>query len=162
MPDKNLYILLPMNEQDAVKICSWRYPSPYNIYDWPSWHDVLQQQFEFGDTQIRTEQYVSIYNQTKQLIGFIQLFPLASTVRLALFLAPEYCNQGLGYSMTRLAIRAARERYPKYELDLEVEVWNKRAIKVYEQAGFQITDEYELPRGNATKNVYCMVHSLLN
>lgn len=163
MSTHKFYSLQPMTETDASNICSWHYPEPYNIYNWPSWENVVQQQIEFGDVRIRTEQYLAIYDEAANLIGFIQLFPLSTTVRLALFLAPHYCNQGLGYSMTRLAIHAAMERYPNYELDLEVETWNKRAIKVYEQAGFRITDEYELPQRNAAnpqKHVYCMVHSV--
>jgi len=156
MTQQNVIFLQAMTEEDGAEICTWCYPEPYHIYNWPSWEQLQQEEIEFGDDQIRSQQYLSIYNHANSLIGFTQFFPLSNTIRLGIFLAPKHCDRGLGAMVTRLAIQEARARYPQHELDLEVETWNVRAVKVYEKVGFQITDTYVLPRGSSYKEVHCM------
>lgn len=148
--------IAPMTAKHAAEICTWHYPKPYDVYNWPSWDVMTDMQIEFADDHIRTEQYRSIVLE-EQVIGFIQLFPLLSTLRLALFLSPDHCDQGYGKLGIQLAIEEARKTDAQCEIDLEVECWNTRAIRCYERAGFVITDEYELPYKGNIKQVYCMV-----
>lgn len=156
--NEHMYIRT-MNTEDASFICTWQYDAPYDRYKWPSWEEVSTQKIEFGDQQIRNEQYRSLcLNDT--LIEFIQLFPLEHTIRLALFLAPAYCDKGFGRHAMRLAILEAQAMYPGYEIDLEVECWNERAIRSYSSVGFHITDQYDLPYGSTLRQVYCMVYAV--
>lgn len=154
------YSLIAMTEDHAVTICQWKYPAPYHTYNWPTWEIVKMQAIEFGDPDIRIAQYRSIIDGNGTLIGFVQLFALQATVRLSLFLAPVYCGNGVGAQAMQLVIREAQVSYAHYEIDLEVETWNKRAIACYIKAGFKITDQYELPSrtGQPLKEVFCMVY----
>ncbi|MCR8657343.1 GNAT family N-acetyltransferase [Paenibacillus endoradicis] len=154
------YSLIAMSEQDGSSICQWRYPSPYHVYNWPSWDIVKQQEIEFGDTEIRSNQYRSIIDFSGKLIGFVQLFAMQTNIRIALFLAPAYCGLGIGQTVMQLAIEEVIELYANYEIDLEVETWNERAIASYLRSGFVIADQYALPSRNdrSIRDVYCMVY----
>lgn len=155
---KPLLHLRIMSEADAKSISTWNYCPPYHVYNWPSWDEMCKKELEFADHTIRTEQYCSIYRE-QELIGYIQLFPLAQVIRLAIFLSPQHCGQGLGQEAVALAVTEARRRNAEAEIDLEVEFWNNRAINCYKRAGFIITDHYQYMQRGVNKDVYCMVLS---
>jgi ribosomal protein S18 acetylase RimI-like enzyme len=151
--------LVSMTEEDAAAICSWRYPPPYEGYEWPPWEMMVERGLEFGHAQIRLSQYLVARTERKELIGFIQLFPLDRAMRLGISLRPDCCSRGWGPLLTSMAVREARHRMPDAEIDLEVETWNERAVKAYGKAGFTITDEYERGNPDDCTRVYCMVWS---
>jgi ribosomal-protein-alanine N-acetyltransferase len=146
-----------MTEDDAEAICQWRYPAPYDSYRWPSWDSIVKEGREFGDKHIRSTQYLAVRNDQKLLIGYVQLFAMERTLRIGMGLKPDCCDQGWGPILTKLAVEEARYRQPNAEIDLEVEQWNKRAIRAYEKAGFVVTDEYERRATHGTVSVFCMV-----
>jgi ribosomal-protein-alanine N-acetyltransferase len=146
-----------MTEGDGREICEWRYPAPYDLYRWLPWETMVKQSREFGDARIRQEQYMAVRNETGQLVGYVQFFEMDRTLRLGMGLRPDCCDLGWGTTLTALAIREACRRQPGAEIDLEVEKWNKRAIRVYEKSGFAITDEYERRASHGTVSVFCMV-----
>ncbi len=150
--------LTPMTEKDGKAICEWRYPAPYELFRWPPWETMVKQGREFGDARIRLEQYVSVRNADDgQLVGYVQLFPMDRTLRIGMGLRPDCCDRGWGTILTGLVVEEAQRRRPGYEIDLEVEKWNKRAVRVYEKSGFVITDEYDRRASHGTVSVFCMV-----
>ncbi|MGG1519437.1 GNAT family protein [Paenibacillus oryzisoli] len=68
---------------------------------------------------------------------------------------------GLGTRFVRLLIAEALRRAPDpaHEIDLEVFVWNERAIRTYERAGFTITDTYDKWTPAGSEPVHCMVYT---
>lgn len=139
-----MYHIRPMTEQDAEKICSWRYAPPYDFYNWPSWGDMQRDRHEFGDSQLRAEQYAAVCNaESDELVGFAQFFPLAGVTRLGLGMRPDLCGSGQGPAFARAIAEEALRRRPIDEIDLEVHVWNERARQAYERAGFVVTDTYQ-------------------
>lgn len=56
------FYVVPMEPQHAAEICEWSYKPPYNIYGWMSWEQMQALGVEFGDPQLRSEQYVSVVN----------------------------------------------------------------------------------------------------
>lgn len=154
----NAFYFKPMTEADAREVCSWRYPPPYDRYDWPDWSEMAAGGREFADESIRRTQYGSFCSREGELCGYVQWFPLDRAVRLGLGLRPDLCGAGLGDELLRQAVREAGSRYPgAEEIDLEVETWNARAIRAYEKAGFRITDEYDKETASGAVPVYCMV-----
>lgn len=149
--------IVPMDELHAESICSWRYPEPYEQYNWQSWQDMQASSCEFGDAQIRAEQYVAILNHTQELIGFAQFFPMLGVTRLGFGMHPDYCGDGNGACFTRVIVEEAKKRAPNNEIDLEVFTWNHRAYKAYQKAGFVHTDTYERPSPDGSSAVHCMV-----
>ncbi|TFE24028.1 GNAT family N-acetyltransferase [Cohnella luojiensis] len=147
-----------MTEKDGQAICDWRYPAPYELFRWPPWETMVKQGREFGDARIRLEQYVSVRNADDgQLVGYVQLFPMDRTLRIGMGLRPDCCDRGWGTILTGLVVEEALRRRPGYEIDLEVEKWNKRAIRVYEKSGFVVTDEYDRRASHGIVGVLCMV-----
>jgi len=147
----------PMTETDAAEICAWRYPAPYDRYRWPSWEEMRSQGKEFGDPDIRRAQYASVRDALGRLVGYAQFFPLAGVVRLGLGLLPDCCGRGWGPELMRSLCAEAAARHPGAEIDLEVETWNKRAIRAYEKAGFAVTDTYTKRAAHGCVHICCMV-----
>ncbi|REK67509.1 MAG: GNAT family N-acetyltransferase [Cohnella sp.] len=148
----------PMTEADAEEICSWRYPAPYDRYRWPAWEEMRSQGKEFGDPDIRQSQYASVRDKEQALVGYAQFFPMTGVVRLGLGLRPDCCGIGWGAELMRALVAEASARYPGAEIDLEVESWNKRAIRAYEKAGFVITDSYTRRATHGCVHICCMVY----
>jgi ribosomal-protein-alanine N-acetyltransferase len=152
-----LFRLEPMTEEDARQVCDWRYPEPYDRYRWLPWDQMVRQKREFADPDIRKAQYLSVRGRNRDLAGYVQLFPLDRAIRIGLGLRPDLCDQGFGKEVTLLAVQEAARRRPWAEIDLEVETWNRRAVRAYEKAGFVASEEYERQAGHGAVHVLCMV-----
>lgn len=157
METSSLLIFAPMDIQHAKSVCSWRYPQPYDIYNWREWLDMKTNSIEFGDSQIRLEQYAAVLSHDQALIGFAQFFPMVGVTRLGFGMHPDHCGGGNGASFVRAIAQEAKRRTPKNDIDLEVLTWNLRAYKAYEKAGFVHTDTYERPTPTGMQAVHCMV-----
>lgn len=66
--------VVPMREEHAELICSWQYDPPYNIYSWLPWEQMKALEVEFGDAQLRQEQYAIVLDQNDRICGFAQYF----------------------------------------------------------------------------------------
>ncbi|ANF95153.1 GNAT family N-acetyltransferase [Paenibacillus bovis] len=152
----------PLHEQQAAEICEWVYDPPYDIYGWMSWDQMQELEIEFGDPELRQQQYLAVLNNKGELAGFAQLFPLQQTIRLGIGMRPDLCGHGYGAEFTLAVVRAAIQRNPEAEIDLEVLTWNQRAIRTYQKAGFHITDTYTRRTPDGMKPFYCMVYEKEN
>lgn len=150
--------VVPLTESACQELCTWSYPAPYDIYNWPSWATMIDNQAEFADPQIRDEQYRGVVDESDALQGFVQYFPIVGVTRLGLGLKPDQCG-GLGTQFVQLLVAEAQERAPEQEIDLEVLVWNERAIRAYQRAGFTITDTYKKWTPTGTADFHCMVYT---
>ncbi|MVP02551.1 GNAT family N-acetyltransferase [Paenibacillus lutrae] len=152
------WCIRPLTEQDGMEICTWSYPAPYDVYNWPSWDQLSAGPDEFADSDIRNQQYAALENEEGTLCGFVQFFPLTEVIRLGLGLRPDLCGRGTGEAFVQLLITEAQKRRPGQEIDLEVLVRNERAIKTYIRAGFAITDTYERMTPSGMASMHCMVY----
>jgi RimJ/RimL family protein N-acetyltransferase len=157
------YRLAPMSERDAAAICEWRYPAPYDIYNWPPWEQAVREGRDIADSGLRERQYRSVYRDGR-LYGFAQWFPLVadrgpSLIRLGLGLRPDVCGAGEGAAFAAFLAEETAALHPGRLVDLEVAKINVRARKAYEKAGFIAADEYELPvPGGGTTAVVNMIY----
>ena len=152
------YRIREMTEADGRAICGWRYEPPYDIYASEAWEAMVSGAKEFADPYIRAAQYASVDDECGDLIGFAQFFPIVGVTRLGLGLRPDRCGQGYGLPFVRAIVAEAKRRTPEHEIDLEVLVWNDRARKVYERAGFHLTDTYERGTPTGLAEFHCMVY----
>lgn len=150
--------VVPMQEEHAELICGWKYAPPYNIYSWLPWEQMKAIEVEFGDAQLRQQQYAIILDQHDQVYGFAQYFPLQHVTRIGLGMRPDLCGQGLGKAFVTAIVQEAIRRNPSNEIDLEVLTWNNRAIQVYLKSGFVIQDTYERQTPSGLKPFHCMVY----
>lgn len=123
---------------------------------------MLREQTEFADPHIRAEQYRAVVDASGELSGFVQFFPIVGVTRLGLGLHPDLCGKGsgIGVQFVQLLTREALRHAHGQEIDLEVLVWNERAIRTYERAGFTITDTYEKQTPTGMSNFHCMVYDV--
>lgn len=154
--DSSSFILSPLDPALAEELSRWRYEPPFDFYNWSSWEVMQQLGLEFGDADIRLRQYAAVRNADGLFVGFAQFFSLLGVIRLGLGLRPDLCGLGMGLRFVQAIVEEALRRAPGDEIDLEVHVWNSRAIRTYEKAGFVITDTYERTAGAATVEVHCM------
>lgn len=159
MIEKLNWSIIPLTEEHGKAICTWVYDPPYAIYNWPSWEQMANDEYEFADPHLQQNQYGAAVDEHLALSGFAQFFPIVGVTRLGLGLRPDLCSKGIGSLYVRLLVQEAKRRSPQNEIDLEVLTWNERAIKTYQYSGFGITDTYErmTPTGNAL--FHCMVYT---
>jgi [ribosomal protein S18]-alanine N-acetyltransferase len=124
----------PMTQGDAEAIALWRYPEPFSFSDWSAdAHDLA----ELLSPQLRGEAYFSVDGEDGELAGFFafkQRQP--DTVEVGLGLHPERTGHGLGTTFVDAGLRYARSRFRPARFVLAVATFNRRAITVYERAGF--------------------------
>ncbi|TBL72745.1 GNAT family N-acetyltransferase [Paenibacillus thalictri] len=149
-----------MTEEHGKLICGWKYPAPYDIYNWPSWEQMKRHEEEFADPRIRSSQYHAVIDASGELCGFAQLFPMLGVTRLGLGMKPDRCGrrQGAGTAFVKAIVQEARRLKSDDEIDLEVLTWNERAIRTYAKAGFEPTDSYEKMTPKGMSAFYCMVY----
>lgn len=152
---------MPMTIDQAAEVCEWTYPTPYNIYGWLPFEQMQGLGIEFGDPDIRSQQYISIMDEQDRMWGFAQLFPMEGVTRIGLGMRPDWCGLGMGKRFVKCIVDEAIRRQPSNEIDLEVLTWNKRAIRTYQQVGFQITDTYERMTKEGNAPFHCMVYKPL-
>lgn len=149
--------LVPLTEEHGKSICSWTYPPPYDLYNWRAWEAMQETQEEFTDPNIREQQYRAVLDQDGLLWGFAQLFPMVGVTRIGLGMQPELCGLGYGAAFVQAIAAEAKQKAPAHEIDLEVLTWNERARRVYEKAGFAVTDTYERMTPAGMAEFHCMV-----
>lgn len=140
-----------MNEKDAVAVLSWHYEEPYAIYNMAD--DFLDIAAAKADMLDRRSPHYSVRNEQGELIGFFSfgssgyvtaydephLYSENNTITFGLGLRPDLTGQskGLGLAFVNAGLDFARQQFAPDFFRLFVMTFNERAIKVYEQAGFQ-------------------------
>jgi ribosomal-protein-alanine N-acetyltransferase len=124
----------PLTQADAVAISLWHYPEPFSFYDWTEDPDDLA---ELLDPAARGNAYFAAEDGAGDLIGYFSLKQgEAGTLQIGLGLHPERTGQGLGGAFLEAGLDFARSRFQPAQFVLSVATFNRRAITVYERAGF--------------------------
>ncbi|WP_238322990.1 GNAT family N-acetyltransferase [Gorillibacterium massiliense] len=147
---------VPFTMEYGQEICHWQYEPPYDLYNWGAWETLEAAGDEFADPYIRETQFSGVLDENGRLIGFVQFFPIVGVTRLGLGLRPDLCGSGNGATFAQACAEEALRRKPLDAVDLEVLVWNDRARKAYERAGFRITDRYERKMPDGMGDFFCM------
>jgi [ribosomal protein S18]-alanine N-acetyltransferase len=129
-----------MTQTDAEAIASWHYPEPFSFYDWTADEDDLA---DLLDPAARGDRYRAVEDLDGELIGYFSFKPAGpETIEIGLGLRPDHTGRGLGASFVEEGLRHARSSYEPRQFSLAVATFNRRAIKVYERAGFAATRTY--------------------
>jgi len=132
-----------LTEDHARKICSWKYEGIYSIYNFPDWDTLKKQRWGITIEEIRKNEFTALIDKGSKLCGYIRFIENKNFVLVGLGLKPSSCGQGLGDILMELLKNECKKRYGNKKIALEVRSFNKRAIKCYEKAGFEITDVYQ-------------------
>lgn len=152
-----LFRIAPLLLEHCREICTWRYPAPYDLYNWRPWELMVSLQEEFADPGLRDEQYRAVLDTDGGLCGFAQFFPIVGVTRLGIGMHPSRCGGGQGAAFVTAIAKEARRLHPEHEIDLEVLAWNERAVRAYRKAGFIVTDTYKRMTPAGPAEFYCMV-----
>ena len=130
-----------MNEKYANDIVSnWHYDDVYLFYDMAADEDDLR---IFMDTKNWQNTIRAVLNENDELVGWASFYTENDEFWLSLGLKPDLTDQGLGKEFVSECVRYAISRYKliKHTIKLAVALFNQRAIKVYQRAGFIETNK---------------------
>jgi ribosomal-protein-alanine N-acetyltransferase len=123
-----------MSQEDAEMIALWHYPEPFSFYDWAADQDDLA---ELLDSEARGEAYAAVEDEAGALVGYFSFKPRsAGILEIGLGLHPEKAGRGHGGAFLGAGLEYARGRFAPEQFSLSVATFNRRAITVYERAGF--------------------------
>jgi ribosomal-protein-alanine N-acetyltransferase len=129
-----MFAIRAMTAEDADAIAAWHYPGPYAFYDWaqdPGDLAELLDPAEWGRRYFAAD-------AGGELAGFFVFKPHDDATEIGLGLRPDLTGRRLGGRFLEAGLRfGGAERYT-----LAVAAFNRRAIIVYERAGFVVTDRY--------------------
>jgi ribosomal-protein-alanine N-acetyltransferase len=128
-----------MSDASAVSIAGWRYSPPYDFYDAipddPDLADLLRADFRRG-------RYFEFVDVAGNLVGFFEYKHEVKPLEIGLGLRPDLTGRGLGLNFVTAGMVFARSEFGAKSLSLSVAVFNERARKVYERAGFHPVETY--------------------
>ena len=134
-----ILICQPLTDEDKKAICSWKYDGEYSIYNLPSYDSLKKSQTGFMNPY--KEKNYRVFKSSDNIIGYINLVERETDVYIGIGVNPVFLNMGFGTRILFEGCRLSNELYPEKPLRLEVRTWNKRAIRCYEKAGFNIEAE---------------------
>lgn len=136
-----MYILQPMDEKAARLIINWNYPEPWSMYSFQGDENELP--------EMLAGEYYAALDETGELVGYFCFgqpaqVPGGHTVDayddqaldIGLGMRPDLTGRGLGLSFLQAGLSYAEQQLGCTRFRLSVLRGNKRAIKVYERAGF--------------------------
>jgi ribosomal-protein-alanine N-acetyltransferase len=145
------FTLKPITPCDARAISRWRYGGPYSIYDGdPTSVDALLEP---------RLSYHSVYDESGDLVGYfcfgedarvaagrrLGVYEIEPAIDIGLGMRPDLTGRGLGEAFLLAGLRFARETYAPRAFRLTVATFNRRAIRVYERAGFEPVETFGAP-----------------
>lgn len=146
------YQIYPLTEAEARQILNWRYAAPYDYYDPPVPDNVDAIVRQFLDPE---NGFHGVRDQAHRFTGFCSYGADGQVpgwhysegpLDLGLGMKPDNTNQGRGRGFFEAIINYGSRVFEPPSLRLTVARFNRRAIKVYESAGFKVTAEFlEIP-----------------
>ncbi|GAA0105038.1 GNAT family N-acetyltransferase [Paraclostridium sordellii] len=124
-------------EELAKEVTTWKYEGDYEIYNLPSWDEVLKKQISLCREEKR-KNFIGYVNEQNNLVGFVNLVDEEDSVFWGIGVKPKYCGVGIGKQIIKMALDECKKRYKNKPIILEVRSWNKRAVNCYESQGFKV------------------------
>jgi ribosomal-protein-alanine N-acetyltransferase len=135
------FTIRPMTARDAYAVAAWRYPDEYSFYDADADPDDLA---ELLDPTEWGRRYFAADEMTQhRLAGFLVVKLTGTVAEIGLGLRPGLTGHGLGESFVRTCLRFASAALGAQSYILAVAAFNRRAVAVYERAGFQEVERFE-------------------
>jgi [ribosomal protein S18]-alanine N-acetyltransferase len=133
------FVIRPMTAADAHAIAGWRYPEPYSFYDADADPDDLA---ELLDPSEWGRRYFAADDAAGELAGLFVFKLDEGVVEIGLGLRPDLTGKGLGARFLAAGMDYAAG-LGATDFALAVAAFNRRAITVYERAGFRAVRRYQ-------------------
>ncbi len=133
------FIFTPMNEKYANAIANWHYDDVYSFYDMAADEEDLG---ILMDTNNWRDIIKAVLYGDDELVGWAAFYTENDEFWLSLGLRPDLTGRGLGEEFVTQCAKYAVSHYKlaKQIIRLHVALFNQRAIKVYQKAGFKETN----------------------
>jgi ribosomal-protein-alanine N-acetyltransferase len=120
--------ITPATQATLAEVVRWRYGPPYELYDGD------------GKPPLNPERFFEARDGSGEFVGFYYFEERGvGTLFYGLGMRPELTGRGLGLEFVLRGLSFARERYRPRRIVLDVASFNRRALTVYERAGFRVT-----------------------
>lgn len=138
----------PMTQEQAEEIASeWHYEGDYSFYDMDADPEDLE---EFLDPEQRKDSYFTV-TLDREVIGFFSFTQTSDdTIDIGLGMKPDLTGNGRGHQFLKAGLEFAEAAYSPEKITLSVAAFNKRAIKVYKNIGFQEIKRFEQATNGST------------
>ncbi|MGH4122842.1 MAG: GNAT family N-acetyltransferase [Clostridium sp.] len=136
------YNFVPMNKEYSHEISyNWKYRGIYSFYDMTADEEDLN---DFLNEKTWDDHYFAVLNEENELIGFYSFYFEDEIIWLGFGLKPELAGLGFGYEFVISGMNFAVQKtnYRNNYVMLSVATFNKRAIRLYKNIGFQPIEEY--------------------
>ena len=152
-----------VTEEQARELAGWRYEPPYDFNDFES--DGLEELLD------RDSPYYAATDPRRALAGFCCFGPTAQVPKghpagacddhqaldIGLGLRPDLTGQGLGAAFLDAVLAFACDTVAPVRFRVSVVTWNRRAILVYERAGFRSAGTFESAGVDGAHEFLCMI-----
>jgi [ribosomal protein S18]-alanine N-acetyltransferase len=135
------FMVRPMTAADARAVAAWQYPGDYSFYDADADAGDLAELLdpaEWGRRYFAADEVAR-----HELAGFLVVKLSGRVAEIGLGLRPDLTGLGLGGSFVGACLRFAAEVLGAESYTLAVAAFNRRAITVYERAGFRNVERFE-------------------
>ena len=123
----------------------WHYNDMYSFYNMENDPEDLE---EIITPKLRGDKYYQVVDDQDELVGYFCLERLSEgKVEVGLGLRPDLTGRGLGLNFITEIEAFIQNNFNYRIIVLSVASFNKRAIKVYQRAGFK-TDGSKLQKSN--------------
>jgi [ribosomal protein S18]-alanine N-acetyltransferase len=142
------FSLTPITRADARAISRWRYDGPYAVYNGnpASVASLLEPRYL----------YHSVHDDHAELVGYfcygedarvsagkrLGLYEREDELDIGLGMRPDLTGQGFGEEFVHAGLQFAKATYDPRAFRLTVATFNRRAIRVYERAGFEPVETF--------------------
>jgi len=131
---KNISLLTQANADQIAR--KWHYSGQYSFYDMENDPEDFE---EIITLRLRANKYYQILDDKDELVGYFCLERLSEEkVEVGLGLRPDLTGRGLGLNFVKEIETFIQNNFNYKLIILSVASFNKRAIKVYQRAGFKI------------------------
>ena len=118
-----------------------RYPGEYSLYNADADADDLAELLD--PTEWGRRYFAADDKAQHQLTGFLMVKLTERVAEIGLGLRPDLTGHGLGESFVHTCLRFASAELGAQSYTLAVAAFNRRAITVYQRAGFQEVERFE-------------------
>lgn len=148
------YEFQPLSKQHALEIAEqWHYDKPYDFYDAEA---DPEDYAELVNEDLRESTYMEAICE-KEFVGFFTYVQQENGIEIGIGLRPDLCGKHMGYEfLTQAEAYLYQQFHPRCFL-LSVAAFNKRAIKLYSQCGYEITGTQMRNTNNDMYEFYNMV-----
>ena len=132
-----------MTEEYAREICTWRYEAPYDVYNAENSEESVESFLEglhyaVTDEEGRLEAFYALGPQAALPIKELaEIYDDEDYTDIALGVRPDLLGRGIGTEVFRMALSRADELFEGDGYRVTVAADNKRALSIYERAGFE-------------------------